>query len=222
MTTPIIQTPAPGTVGFDTSASLNASQAAALASSGYRFAIRCIGYESVPVPEPLTASEAATLLAAGLMVGVYQSYRNTGSFTATQGGSDGAYAATVVEGLGAPAGLVIWYDMEGTYPSGSPLYDYLNEWGQAVANAGYAAGLYCGGQNLLTWSQIMALPPFQHYWLAGGYGASWSENQMQVPGRQFQMFQCAPWNLAAGGTAIDVDVAQVDVEGGQPTFWAAS
>jgi hypothetical protein len=212
-------TPPQATVGFDTSAALSAAQAATLAQAGYRFAIRCIGYAEVPVSEPLTAPEVAALHGAGLAVSVYQTYRNTGSFTAAQGASDGNFAVSQVAALGGPAGMVIWYDMEGTYPD--TLYDYLSGWGTAVGTGGYLAGLYCGGQTALTWTQIFALPPFAHYWLAGAYGVEWSENELEVPGRGFQVYQCAPWNLSVAGTAIDVDVTALDRRQGAPAFWQA-
>jgi hypothetical protein len=214
-------TPPQATMGFDTSAALSASQAATLATAGYRFAIRCIGYAAVAVPEPLTAPEVQALQAAGLAVSVYQTFHTTGSLASAQGTSDGAYAASTVATLGGPPGMVIWYDLEGSsFPN--TLYEYLNNWGEAVLGAGYLAGLYCGPQDALTWTQIMQLPAFAHYWLAGGYGVEWSQQQLDVPGRRFQMFQCAPWNQVVAGTAIDLDVTGVDSEGGAPVFWGAA
>jgi hypothetical protein len=210
--------PPRSTIGFDTSAALSATQATELAEAGYRFAIRYVGLSGSTPSWALSKAEIASLQAAGLAIGVVQTFRETG-ITAAQGTADGAWAASQVAGLGIPSGIVIWCDMEGTYSgiTADVLTQYLDNWGKAVQSGGYQVGLYCAGQPLLSWSQIFALPPFTHYWQAGDYAVE----MPAVPGRGFQMYQMAPWNLAAAGTLIDVDVVEQDLEGGTPVFWPA-
>jgi len=204
-----------GLVGFDTSGAIKTpANAAALAGLGYRFGIRYVLVQGGLAPDPLTATEAAQLRAAGIAIGLVQMYQKPGNISAANGTRDGAYAAQQAAALGYPPGAVLWCDFEGSgYPADNILISYLNNWGVAVQAAGYPAGLYNGPQSALNGTQVQALI-FPHYWKA----ASLTND----PSRGYQIRQLYG-NLAvpASGTAIDVNVVTKDNRGDLPTFWAA-
>jgi hypothetical protein len=205
-------TPPTGTVGFDTSAPIDATQSAALFAAGYRFAIRMIGLES-GASWALTAAEASLIRGAGLSLGVVQTYRNA-SFTADQGTTDGASAASQAQTIGVPQGVNLWCDVEGTYDvTASVLVAYLNNWAEAVTGAGYRPGLYNGPEALLSGAQVTDLA-FQSYWQAGAL--------VPQADRGYQLIQLYPPNTVVCGVDIDIDVAQEDFESGTSTFWAAA
>ncbi len=214
-------TPAVGTIGFDTSASLSSSQGTQLRGLGYQFAIRAVGLDGNSPPSwALTASEAGALRAAGLGIGIYQTYRNSG-ITAQQGTDDGNAAVEQAGNIGYPAGAVLWCDLEGSYSvSADTLIDYLNNWAVAVSGAGYVPGIYCGPQSVLSGQQLYSNLKFQHYWMSAA-------NVPDIPTRGYQMYQLLPYlssmrgGFPVAGTAIDVDIVASDHEGGMPIFWAA-
>ncbi len=204
--------PPTGTVGFDTSAPLDAQQAAALFTAGYRFAIRMIGL----LPDAswaLTAAEATLIRDAGLALGVVQIYRN-GTFTAAQGTTDGNSAAAQAQAIGFPAGVNVWCDLEGNYEvTAATLTQYLDNWSAAVAAAGYLPGLYNGPESVLSGAQVTSLS-FQHYWQAAALVPPVTVG--------YQLLQLCPANILVGGADIDVDVAQLDFEGRSATLWVAA
>jgi hypothetical protein len=108
----LVQAP-PGTVGLDRSASIQ-TQAPALFAAGYRFALRTVSLGDQTDPGVISSAEAQAILAAGMMLGLVQVYRNTG-VTADQGTQDGQAAVQQANLLGAPSGLLLWYDLEGTF-----------------------------------------------------------------------------------------------------------
>ncbi len=214
-------TPAVGTIGFDTSAPLSSAQGTELRGLGYQFAIRAVGLSADPAPSwALSADEASALRAAGLGVGIYQSYRNTG-ITAQQGTDDGNGAVKQANSIGYPAGAVLWCDLEGSYSvSSDTLIAYLNNWWTAVSGAGYLPGIYCGPQSILSGQQLYSSLEFQHYWMSAA-------NVPDIPTRGYQMYQLLPYlssmrgGFPVAGTAIDVDIVASDHEGGMPIFWSA-
>lgn len=224
MTSSSVTTLPVGTVGIDRSASIQ-SQAPALLRAGYAFAMRTV---ALPGPDGmsqgiLTAGERDAIFAAGLALGLYQPYRNK-SITADQGLQDGKSAALQAQELGCPIGadppMTLWCDLEGSFqgPDGKPvsadtMITYLQNWATAVTNLGYAPGLYIGGQNLLSSSQITSITQFAGFWQAGGY----------IPAitRGYQMYQLHPLDIVPPGIGInvDVDVLQQDFSGRSATFW---
>jgi hypothetical protein len=202
---------ATGTVGVDRTATI-APQASQLYALGYRFAFRTLGL-SDSTEGILTASEVAAIFKAGLALGLFQNYRNKG-ITADQGTADGQFAANKAIELGAPKdkGLVLWYDLEGTFGvSTQTMLDYLDNWANAVITAGFAPGLYNGPQELLSGSQISSLPNYHAYWQAAA--------QVSSPQRGYQVYQLNPQNYMVAGINVDVDVVQPDFDGDFATFW---
>src|SRR5262245_880754 len=138
-------TPPAGTMGLDRSATI-ASQAASLLEMGYQFAIRTVGLASLS-DGVLTASEVSAILESGMALGIYQTFSSDPGYiqSAGQGTTDGAFAAKQASALGAPPGLVLWYDFEVNYhTAASTMEGYLNNWAAAVTGAGYVAGMYVG------------------------------------------------------------------------------
>ncbi|TKD09803.1 glycoside hydrolase domain-containing protein [Polyangium fumosum] len=200
-----------GSVGIDRSATI-APQAAELFSLGYRFAIRNVGLPGGSTNGVLTESEAQTILGAGLALGLYQTYRNTG-VTAAQGLTDGEFIADQAQSFGFPIGqgMALWCDLEGTFDvPAETLIQYLTNWTVAVTNLGYVPGLYNGPQSLLSASQVGALP-FKAFWQAASLVPA-------VPDG-YQMYQLNPANTMVAGINVDMDVVQQDFGGGWPTFW---
>lgn len=213
-------TPAVGTIGFDTSAALSSEQGTELAGLGYQFAIRAVGLSADPPPSwALGASEANALREAGLGIGIYQTFRNSG-ITADQGTADGNAAAAQAGNVGYPAGAVLFCDFEGSYDvTSSVLIDYFNNWWTAVSGAGYLPGIYVGPQSILTGQELYSDLKFQHYWMSAA-------NVPAIPTRGYQMYQLLPYlssmrsGFPVAGTLIDVDITASDSEGGMPVFWA--
>ncbi len=219
--TGVLWTPPAGTVGLDRSDTI-ATKASALYDLGYRFAIRTVGLRSTS-PGVLTASEVSAILDSGMALGIYQVYDMNKNYiqSASQGTNDGQYAASQAAALGAPPGLVIWYDFEVTYScSQQVMTDYLNNWAAAVTGAGFAAGMYIGGQNLLPSTTLSNLPQFHSYWMAAA-----AINNPGGIARGFQMYQLLPYStttpieIIAAGINIDGDVVQTDKKGSLPTLW---
>jgi hypothetical protein len=215
-------TPPQGTIGCDTSAPLDASQAAQLVAAGYRFLIRFIGLAGETPSWGLTAREASLLQAAGLALGIVQIQRKTG-ISAARGAADGAWAATLSQAIGSPAGATLWCDLEGGYAdvAAPDLLAYLDAWADAVGKAGYAPGLCSGPRTQPSRLGAAALGalPFEHHWMSAAAVPD-------IPTRGYQMFQLLPMTilphgLSAAGTLIAVDVVQQDSEGGAPIFWQA-
>lgn len=206
-----IYTPSPGTIGGDTSGAFSVPAGVQqIAANGYKFVVRYVACPGGMFVDVLTPPEASALLAAGVAIGLIQAIQKAANISPENGTRDGASAAAQAKALGYPAGAVLWCDLEGIFHDAPALISYLNNWGKAVQAAGYPAGLYNGPQNLLTAAQIQALI-FPHYWQPAA--------NAPAPSRGYQLVQMAPPNVAAGGTAIDVDVVTRDHRGDLPTFW---
>lgn len=207
-------TPPQGTMGGDTSGALTGTMPAQYAALGYKFALR---YVLIPqgaiVPKPLTTLEAAQLRAQGVAIGLVQAIQQPSQISATNGTRDGASAVTQAQALGYPAGAVVWYDLEGVFPSASVLIDYLNNWCRQLQAAGYIPGLYNGPQSPLTAAQIQALI-FPRYW--------GPDAKVPTPSRGYCMVQTHPSNIPMAGTAVDPDIVLRDTRGDLPVFWGAT
>lgn len=207
-------TPPQGAIGGDTSGAFSPSMAQQLAALGYKFALR---YVLIPngaiVPKPLTPAEAASLRALGVAIGLVQGIQQPSQISAANGSRDGQSAAAQAQALGYPPGAVLWYDLEGVFPSASVLIDYLNNWCRAVQAASYMPGLYNGPQSPLNAAQIQALI-FPRYW--------GPDAKAPKPARGYCMQQMHPSNVPMAGTAVDPDIVLKDTRGDLPIFWAAT
>jgi hypothetical protein len=209
---------APAGLGFDTATVVTAEIANALVAQGYRFCARYLHRskrvdatpdgESRSIADALSIAEANTLLRAGLGLVPVQFGHSTLVPTASLGASVGEAAASNAAGLGFPAGVTVWCDIEWkseAKPSGSQsTIDYVNAWAKAVAAAGFRPGLYVGSNTPLTSSELYyELPQVKHYWKSAS-STPW------VDVRGFQLIQGL--SLTSAGHYIDPDIACYDNE----------
>lgn len=194
--------------GFDSDIVITASLAQQFHAQGYQFCLRYLS-RGVESSSDLSAEEATDILNSGLALMPVQHVRAEGwSPNQSLGQQDGQDAATNAQGVGFPAGVNIWCDLEGVNSAAQPqdVIDYCEAWYEEVNVAGYAPGLYVGAGALLTGRQLYDLS-FQHHW----------RSQSRVPDllpRGYQLIQLFP-AILINGVWIDVDIAQNDGEGGQ-------
>ncbi|MDB4948998.1 MAG: hypothetical protein JWM27_1647 [Gemmatimonadetes bacterium] len=205
---------AAGLRGFDVNATVSASVAQQFKAAGYAYCIRYVPFGTVEDPD-LTAAEAGGILAAGLALMPVQHVRYPGWLPSGALGTQyGQAAVQYLQGIGFPAGVNVWCDMEcvGTVPQQDAI-DYCNSWYAAVAAGGYVPGLYVGYEPGMTDPQIYDLR-FTHYWAA--YNANSS-----VPTRGYQLVQ-SPQSTHIAGMSYDDDVTCTDKLGGTALWLAAS
>jgi hypothetical protein len=198
-----------GSLGYDTDEVVTAAVAGLFVQQGYAF---CLRYLSIGTPQDqgdLSTAEAQDILNAGLALMPVQHVLEAGwAPTLARGQSYGANAAANAQEVGFPAGVCVWCDLEGV-AQGTPaqdVVDYCTAWYQAVAAAGYVAGLYVGSGCILNGEQLYALP-FANYWQS----ASETPN---LSGRGYQMQQrFVPQRV--NGIGIDANQTHVDSEGGR-------
>ena len=215
--------PLPGTVtaappnatGFDCDTVLTSRSASAFVDAGFSFVIR---YLSRTVPESsgdLSASEANTILNAGLALMAVQHGSQAGWVpTQALGQQYGQSAVTNARSVGLPAGVNIWLDLEGVQSgtAASAVSAYCDTWFAEVAAAGYLPGLYVGSDCGLTGSQLGALN-VSRYWESG------SSVPMPSP-RGYCMVQTIDNSYVLAGVGYDKDTTQPDVDGGTPVWLA--
>jgi hypothetical protein len=216
-----VQSAAAGLKGFDANTPISASTAAAFHAAGYRFCVRYVGRTQMASYD-LTASEAKTILEAGLALMIVQHVLDPG-WTPSQslGQEYGANAAAFTGQIGVPAGVNVWCDLEGVSTScgSSAVEEYCNAWAAEVSAAGYVPGLYVGWEPGLSGTQLYDLS-FDHYW--GAYNVDGSSKPLP---RGFQLQQKEGSGGTIGGVSTesyDDDWTETDGEGGTPLWLAPS
>jgi hypothetical protein len=197
-----------------------------LYQAGYRFALRSVSFPGQATHgNDLSAAEVEKIRKAGIALGLFQIPRSR-NITPEQGTEDGAFAAQAAVSLGFPTGvgIPVWCDLEvsqhlfldpqGHSVSVEHMISFLENWAVEVKKAGYAAGLYCGPQNLLKKQEISALQGFTTFWRAGAnvYG----------PGKGYQLVQQFGKDvrpLGSAGPNVDNNFAAYDNLGNLPAFW---
>ncbi|HEY7333666.1 MAG TPA: DUF1906 domain-containing protein [Bryobacteraceae bacterium] len=207
----LVESALPSVPGFDCDTVISAVVAEQFYTQGYKFCIRyvSIGQES---SSDLTEQEATSILSCGLALMPVQHTRSPGwSPTRQLGLQDGGNAGANAQSVGFPPGVNLWCDLEGVGSSAQTLdiVRYCDAWFEAVAEAGYAPGVYVGAAAQLTGQQLYDLP-FQHYWRSQSVVPD-------VPNRGYQMFQLFP-SIEINGIEVDIDVANSDREGGRPQW----
>lgn len=213
-----VQAAAPNAKGFDANVTITAGVAQAFVQAGYQFCIRYVGRTQM-AGHDLTASEAATILQAGLALMVVQHVEEPQWTPSGSLGTEyGANAARFTRAIGVPGGVNVWLDLEGV-AEGVPaqdVADYCNNWYAQVKAAGYAPGLYVGYGAGLGPQGLYDLK-FQHYWSA------YNLNDDQHPAvRGVQMRQVTGGGTVGGLTteSYDDDFTQTDALGGN-VVWLA-
>jgi Domain of unknown function (DUF1906) len=186
-----VQAPYPAT-GVDCVTVLDAGRAQGLKEAGMAFAIRYLG--------SITAAELATILQAGLLVGLV-TYADQW---------DGPTTVARLRALGIPAGVTVWLDVESTTTRGDILVEEINEWAGILVAAGYQPGMYVGANTPLTAQDIYGLAVVR-YWR--------SMSLVPEPQCGYCLQQCPTTTLA--GTEVDVDYTRPDYAGRLPSFVGA-
>ena len=182
------------TFGIDTILTLTRETAIQLFANRISFRI---GYIDL-----LTPAELADTLAAGLQVG----------FVTYALEFDPAHTLARLKALGAPQGVTVWIDVEGSSLEGLDIIAKVNAWAAAVQNAGYEAGIYVGAGCPLSPAQLQALA-VTRYWH--------SVSRVPEPSRGMCMEQITPDEVFVCGVKVDVNVVKPDYRGDLPTFAAA-
>lgn len=198
----------PCLAGFDSDSVLDTATLQSYYAEGYRFCVRylSLGEQS---PGDLSKAEAARILEAGLALMSVQ-HVNAPGWTPNEhlGREHGLSAAANAQGVGFPAGVCVWLDLEGV-SAGAPSTDveaYCRAWFDVVAQAGYVPGLYVGASCGLSATQLSA-QPFQHFWQS-------ASGHLPEPARGYQMAQSLTNDL------IDSDLVFDDRLGGR-ALWLA-
>lgn len=204
-----------GVRGFDADAPLDSVRARAFHAAGYRFAIRYV--RRVPRHTyDISVKEIAAIAGAGLALGIVQHVapENWAPFGAL-GRAYGATAAIECQAVGLPQGINVWCDLEGVKPGvlSENVIDFLNQWWDQVAAAGYLPGLYVGWRPGITAQQLYSNTKFQYFW------AAYNLNGDQYPAtRGVCMQQGVEQTLA--GIKFDPDTVMADRLGNLPSFLA--
>ena len=134
--------------GIDTAARVTAAQAAKIKAEGLSFVGRYLVPETYG--KALTAKEAAALRSAGLAILLcWELGGEDMKRGAVKGAEHGARARQLAEGMGVPAGTVIYFAADYDVPSGDLLQceQYLKAAQAALGK--YKAGAY-GGERLIS------------------------------------------------------------------------
>ena len=128
--------------GIDTAARLTAAQARILRDSGISFVGRYLVPESLW--KALTAKEAADIRAAGLAIMLcWELGGEDLRQGAAKGAEHGARAKQLAEGLGVPAGTIIYFAVDyNAQPADYPLIEQYMLAAQTAMGSKYVAGLY--------------------------------------------------------------------------------
>jgi hypothetical protein len=200
-----------GATGFDTSQSLNATQAASLAKAGLKFGVRYVPLSGQSSSSAINKAELTTLVEAGLAMMLVQ-FARTHGWTEALGHDDGAAAAAYALSLGYPPGACLWLDLAD--PGSSDLaIAYTNAWYKGAVSAGMygsALGIYCEPGVPLSSSQLYHSLTVSRYWRTAGQCPN-------VDTRGYQLLQLYPGNRTMPpGIIIDYDVVQSDFLGSYP------
>lgn len=204
----IVQSAAPGLLGFDSDTVITANVARQFAAQGYSFCVRYVSRGPQP-QDDLSTTEASGILDAKLALMPVQHVRVPGwQPSAALGEKDGTFAAQNSSLVGFPPGVNVWCDLEGVKngTSAGDVIGYCNAWYIAVKSAAYLPGLYVGANAILSDQQLGNLK-FQNYWRA-------QSNVPNVRSRGYQLIQLFP-EVTRNGIGVDIDVTQDDYKKGQ-------
>jgi hypothetical protein len=200
----IVKQAIPEAKGFDINQALSGVQAAAMKLAGMDFVIRYVPLNAADKAGHITNTELQALLSAGLAVLLVQNVDNPGwNPTAELGLAHGSYAVAYAKANGYPTGGPIYCDLEevAAETTAQEVIDYCTNWYNAVTIGGYAAGLYCGWNIVLTAQQLYSDLPFKSYWKAYNFDEG-------VATRGFQIIQKVQQTIA--GLTVDPDFIQAD------------
>lgn len=125
---------------------------------------------------------------------------------------DASRAIARLQALGIPTGVTVWLDVEGMNLDPMTTIVKIDAWANAIAAAGYEAGLYVGAGCPLTSTQLSWLA-VTRYWHSCSIALE--------PGRGYCVIQLRPNDVTIAGRDVDINVIQPDYRGDLPTVAAA-
>jgi Domain of unknown function (DUF1906) len=207
----------PGLHGIDTNTVLDERVCRAAKARGFSFCLRYVSRGGRAQAGDLHASEARTILHAGLALMPVQHVARAGwSPTKKLGNTYGQTAAAHVREIGFPPGVNVWLDLEGVNSSSShaAVIEYCNAWIAEVDSAGFVPGVYIGARSILTGEDIFWRLRARHFWKSGS-------RVPDVPHRGYQLIQKIMRNDQIDGVEIDRNLT-VNDNFGQSVLWLVS
>lgn len=190
--------------GIDTAAKITANAAKILREEGFSFVARYLVPNSGNTAwKALTASEVKDIRDARLAVMLcWEATASRVKGGAAAGAEDGRTVRKLGEGMGVPAGTVIYFAADYNVPASD--YDAVDAYlDAAMMNCGlYIAGLY-GHENVVN---AMAKRGYKHFWQCVAWSNEFSDAAEAI---QYQ-WQGSPDALAVKdkiGVAVDLDSA---------------
>lgn len=158
--------------------------------------------------ENMTVSERDGLFAAGLGI-LPLSEAPIGSLTADIGRSRAASVLQRAATLGIPHGAHVMIDLEAQQ---GDFLAYDTAISVTIELGGFIPLAYVGAAQLLTGSQLYALPNVHLYWRGGS---------LDIPEPQcgFAMWQIPPLEQTVSGAVVDMSVTGADLRGRKPILW---
>lgn len=192
----------PFSLGFDCLAPCSNAVARRAKASGFSWIGRYL--------DNLTIQERGGIFDAGLAIVPVSVAVTHAVLTADLGAHRGAELGREAVALGCPPGVHLFLDLESTM-AGSDCAGYINAASEAIAAAGYAAGLYAGMPQPLSGSELYELAPTR-YWRGGG--------AVPEPQCGFCVLQLPPLDqVMFEGQRVDVDIVCCDFKGRTPIGW---
>jgi hypothetical protein len=213
---------AEGTRGLDCNTVLSAPMVAALATAGYAFVVRYVSRGPTENAHDLAQAEVDTIRAGGLGLMVVQHVQSDKSWSpdGNKGLEWGSNAAAACVDMGIAPGTTVWLDLEGVAADTlvTDVISYCRNWYQAVADAGFEPGVYCGWHTMLTPTELYQLP-FTRYWAAYNLNADQYPIKRGVCMKQHSLKHGdIPDGVALDTDNADTDTVHVDAYGGLPSM----
>lgn len=161
--------------------------------------------------ETLTVAERDGLFAAGLGI-LPLSQAPVAQLSDAFGRTRAASLLQHAETLGVPPGVHLMIDLEGQKGNHADVTAYDRALSSELARPGYVPMAYVGAGQLLTATELFALPDVHLYWRGGSLG-------MPEPSCGFALWQIPPLEQTVAGAIVDVNITGADLRGRVPMLW---
>lgn len=193
--------------GFDASEKVTRTQSSQLWALGYRWCCRYVPLPGVKSDRDIDAAELDLLVGQGFDVSLVQHTRFPGWLPSMHSGFvDASTAIQFSLKVGFPLSAHIFLDLEGISGGALDASRFAEDWAQAVVDAGYRAGVYCGYGSPLDADDLWLLHNVDCYWSDAGHRI--------VKNRGVAISQGIEHVVA--GLEIDEDTLAPDLLGGMP------
>lgn len=114
--------------------------------------------------------------------------------------------------LGVPHGVHLMIDLEAQHGDHFNVTAYDKALSSEIAHAGYVTLAYVGAGQILSGTELYALPDVHLYWRGGSLG-------MPEPTCGFAIWQIPPLEQMISGAQVDVSMTGADLRGRRPMLW---